>query len=508
MVARKGEAVGELLTSLKTGNETKRVEAAALLGWVRNADSIGALRAAYDENKSPALRRQLVFDVGAIVLSEGNEPADAQLIQQLATLHLARMAANIAAGEGPASAAGLLRAQTVVMHPSRVTPGFSVRVPNPNGAKLADGSQAAQDFHTPATPDDFYRATSQSGAWGIHFLPFHSFGEWARAGAVIVPPGSEPLSFAWVHLYRREGDHWVAWPDEAPDAGKAAICASNLCPTLTHDYRRSGFADPLKLQTVETLLEEVRADPPLLVSEKVFRLDSIPSVSFDRADAGLFEKYRNSDNPLVRAAAEQRLFELTGNVPDPQALLGALTVPASEYVRLIALGHVGGTGDVPIDVSTDLIHNAKNTALRNQAVEAYGATVLAQMTKGILPAEEASNKYGRLTGESRSAMLWDIAATLAGRDLRDACFLALTKIAEAGLKVYGEHGREKEKTAVVTQLPSAARGREIVDVLFWGDFASIETRLPAGSDRDAGGTYLFGQGQGQWYLLGARGWMR
>ncbi len=491
MLARGKNALPQLWTLVAGGKATEREESAVLLGWIRSADSLGPLRKAYDDATGPSLRAQIAFDVSSILLTEGKEIVDPKVVTPLATAHLTHIVRGIAAGRCAGAA-------SFVVLPTHVPQGFLIPASD-------DGSV---EFHASATEDDFHGATSNAGACGVDFVPFRGIGDMARVGVIVVPPRDEPAPFEWVALYRKDGDRWVPWPDAAPPAGRTR-CGSTLCPAADPDLRRPGSSDPVKVLAVETLMEEVRAAAPKTLSEKVFRLESMPGIKFERGDALLFDPYKTSDDILVRAAAEYRSSELTGTTPSDDAMLQALSVPTSEYVKQAALGRLSDSGAVPIDVATELLRSAKSAELRAAAVAAYGGAVLKEMGKGMLPADEAAAKYGSLTGNSRSALLWDVAASLSGKDVREDCFKELRRIAQQGLKVYGEHGRDKERTAVVTQLPGSAREREIVDVLFWGDFASIETRNDQDNQgRDRGGTYLFGQSLGHWYLLGARGWMQ
>ena len=507
LLAKKHAALPELVRVLSAGRPADQLDAASMMGWIRSAESVEPLKTAIVGTVSAEIRQQAAFALSTVLLADGEDP-DPEVRDKLATAHLERILAGISTYQASRkTAAACIGARGFVVHPSHVAPGYAVKVARPAKDPAEAGDPAS--FHASASEGDFYGAISGGGECGVLFLPFRSIGDVARPAAVVVPPGAEPLPLVWVSLFRRDGDRWVALGDFFHRTNTSVACGASLCPSIGKDYRRSGLWDPVKLALTENALGRLWASPPVSITPALFRLEAEPNPHLERGDAALIGTFAGYDSPVVQAAMDFHLMDWTSKPPRPAPLLKILGMPASDYLRLAVLGPVAGSGDVPIPLSVQIIGSASGPELRSAALKAYGSAVVRELREASnLPADEAAAKFGKLQGPSRATLLWDTSESLAGKDSKEACYAALTLIARTGLKQYGEHGRNKENSEVEACLPPSAKPQEVVEVLFWGDFASIETHNRFANDiHDKGGKFVFGQVQRHWYLLGASGWM-
>lgn len=301
-LSQRAEALPLIWAALADGTKEERRHAAALLGWIRSVDSIPHLVKALSSVPGALTRKQLLFDLSIILLTEGREIADGKDRAELAALHLKNLLGDLAENSEIQShiREGMLKQKKILVYPGRLAHNFQLEVSRrsntPLIVKVAPSVQRFQEW--------------VKTGWGFHFHVFKMAGGLARVATTALHSGG---GFTWIGLYQKREGVWDTFAFEPYDGRPYPGHEANLFSPFEKDY---GSDDPLKIMRLDLLMERIRTStnfPDLRENA------DIPGEGreFDESYVPLLKRYTNSDSVMIRCTAEYELARITGkpNIP-------------------------------------------------------------------------------------------------------------------------------------------------------------------------------------------------
>lgn len=275
---------------------------------------------AQPEVTEPALYDQLAGSLFSDVLDRMAEPGDA-----------------FSTDVGPdkyTPRADVFFRETVKVKPGRLTKDFFRKYTKKMQGKNIDRAYRNQpltlSFNTAAS-DDEYAAWTESKGWGVvvHTAHVDTAAGVARIGCTFVSPGG-----------RFERPSWVAFYKQAkPGVGAFQLLA--IEPVIATDWREQPInvvppkVEPNELSrklALHVWMEQVRGIPSrpafLPQEEQLFNVQLEGADKIEAAQLPWLEQYRDSDSPMVRAAATLKAVSL-----------GAEAKPDSVYIISRGLRH-------------------------------------------------------------------------------------------------------------------------------------------------------------------------
>lgn len=220
--------------------------------------------------------------------------------------------------------ADLFFRETVKVRPGRTTKEFRRRYTKKAQGKNIDRGYRNQpltvDFATAASDDEFQQWTDVK-SWGVvlHAAHVDTAGGIARIGCTFISNGSKDVPGG-----RFERPSWVAFYKQ-PKPGVGSFQLLAIEPVTATDWRLQPInLVPPKVEPNELAkklylavwMEQVRALPARPAfgaqEEALFNLQYDTAEKFEASQVAWLDPYRDSDSPMVRAAAELKLAALGG----------------------------------------------------------------------------------------------------------------------------------------------------------------------------------------------------
>jgi hypothetical protein len=313
--------------ALTTGSNADRRAAAALLGWYRDARSIRPILGALDAKPGALTKEQLLFDLNMILLTEGS-PANREQSNALAAAHLEWLYGKLVDQTIGTDIRNLaVAAERIAVSPERVVVPFSVALSAETSAAPGEPRRQVSATAIASESREAFLAAVAKNEYGVAIHAITVAEGIARVATTLYLPRRGAVNQVWISLYRAERGRWVRVPGPSEPVLPPMLnefnfpTESNLMPTINRDY---GASDPLKALRLDVTMERIRGD--LKAIESLARGGDF-SVGFGTIDASyvpLLERYRRSDDPPERYAAEFQWGRLTGR-PNVELWMDAFT---------------------------------------------------------------------------------------------------------------------------------------------------------------------------------------